>query len=149
MLSGGFALLDAKLTKDYQPDPEEPIEAFKGDKLPVTPDFKANVTGRYEFPMGDWGAHAQAAVVYTGSSYNDLTRADREWTGKQAAYTLVDLAFGVARGGLNIDLYLNNAFNELERTTTGVSCAYWVCGVNPYYYPSRPRTLGLKISQQF
>jgi iron complex outermembrane receptor protein len=117
--------------------------------LPVTPEFKANLTGRYEFPLGDWGAHAQASLVYTGSSFADLTRDDRAYTGEQDAFTLVDLSFGVARGGLNLDLFVNNVFDELERTTTGVGCAYFACGPNPYYYPSRPRTIGLKLSQEF
>jgi iron complex outermembrane receptor protein len=149
-LSGGATWLDAKLTKDYFEDPEdeEPL-AFEGDRLPVTPEFKANLTGRYEFPIGDWGAHAQAALVYTGDSFADLTRDDRAYTGKQDAFTLVDLSFGMERGGLNLDLFINNVFDELERTTTGVGCAYFACGPNPYYYPSRPRTIGLKLSQEF
>ncbi|HET9693711.1 MAG TPA: TonB-dependent receptor, partial [Steroidobacteraceae bacterium] len=101
------------------------------------------------FPLADFGAYAQGAVVHTGDSYADLTRSDRDYTGVQEAYTVLDLAFGIKRESWALDLYLNNAFDERGRAGTGVSCAYFVCGPNPYYYPNRPRTIGLKFSQEF
>jgi len=148
-LTGGFSWIDAKLAKDYQPDPDEDPEAYKGDQLPVTPDFKANLTGRYVFPLGDFDANAQAAIVYNGSSFADLTRADRAYTGEQPSYTIVDLSFGLERGDYSLDFFLNNAFDERARTTTGVGCTTSICGGNPYYYPNVPRTLGVKFSQRF
>jgi outer membrane receptor protein involved in Fe transport len=149
VVSGGFTWLDAALTEDYVQDPEEGPLAFKGDRLPVTAEFKANVTGRYTFPLGDFGAYSQVAIVYNGDSYADLTRDDRAFTGLQDDYTIVDLAFGLSRGSWALDFYLGNAFDELERTNTGVPCAYFTCGINPYFYPSQPRTFGVKFSQQF
>jgi outer membrane receptor protein involved in Fe transport len=151
-LTGGLTWLDAALTKDYISDPEDEdgtVDAFKGDQLPVTPEFKANLTGRYTFPLGDFGAHAQAAVVYNGESWADLTQADRDFTGKQPAYTIVDLSFGLQREEYSIDFFLNNAFDERGRTSTGVTCTYEICGVNPYYYPNLPRMFGVKFSQEF
>jgi outer membrane receptor protein involved in Fe transport len=149
IISGGFTWLDAALTEDYVQDPDDGPLAFKGDRLPVTPEFKANATGRYMFPLGDFAAHAQAAIIYTGDSYADLTQQDRAFTGKQSDYTIVDLAFGLNRGSYSVDFYLGNAFDERGRTSTGVSCAYFACGVNPYYYPNLPRTFGVKFTQQF
>jgi len=148
-ISGGFTWLDAALTKDYYEDPADPPAAFKGDRLPVTPEFKANATGRYQFPLGTFAAYAQAAVVYTGDSYADLTRSDRSYTGKQGDYTIVDLSFGLNWDAFSLDFFLNNAFDERARTSTGVSCAYFTCGDNPYYYPNQPRTFGVKFSQEF
>ncbi|MCM2310490.1 MAG: TonB-dependent receptor [Steroidobacteraceae bacterium] len=148
-ISGGFTWLDAALTKDYYEDPEDPPAAFKGDRLPVTPEFKANATGRYQFPLGDFAAYGQAAIVYTGDSYADLTRSDRSYTGLQDAYTIVDLAFGLSRNDYTIDFFLKNAFDELAQTNTGVACAYFACGGNPYYYPNQPRTIGVRFSQDF
>ena len=149
MLTGGFTWLDAALTKDYQPDPSEDPEAFKGDKMPVTPDFKANLTGRYEFPLGEYAAHAQAALVYTGKSWSDLTRSDRAMLGEQDAYTIVDVQFGMQRGDYSLDLFINNLFDERGRTSTGAACTTSICGVNPYYYPNLPMMIGLKFSQDF
>lgn len=148
-ISGGFTWLDAALTKDYYEDPADPPAAFKGDRLPVTPEFKANATGRYQFPLGSFAAYGQAAVVYTGDSYSDLTRSDRSYTGLQDSYTIVDLAFGLSRDDYSIDFFLKNAFDELARTNTGVACAYFACGINPYYYPNQPRTIGIRFSQEF
>jgi iron complex outermembrane recepter protein len=149
IISGGFTWLDAALTEDYYEDPDDPPAAFKGDRLPVTPEFKANATGRYLFPLGDFDAHAQAAIVYTGDSYSDLTRSDRSYTGKQDAYTIVDLMFGLQRSEWSLEFFLSNAFDELARTSTGVPCAYFTCGINPYYYPNQPRTFGVRFTQGF
>ena len=148
-LSGGFTWLDAALTKDYYEDPADPPAAFKGDRLPVTPEFKANATGRYQFPLGEFGAYAQAAVVYNGDSYSDLTRSDRSYTGKQDSYTIVDLAFGLNWNAFSLDFFLSNALDELARTNTSVSCAYFTCGGNPYFYPNQPRTFGVRFTQEF
>jgi len=149
-INGGLTWIDAALTKDYIADPAEgDVLAFKGDQLPVTPEFKANLTGRYLFPLGDFGAHAQAAIVYNGESYADLTRDDRAFTGKQPAYTIVDLAFGLQRDEYAVDFFLNNAFDERGRTSTVVACAYFVCGNNPAYYPNLPRMFGIRFTQEF
>jgi outer membrane receptor protein involved in Fe transport len=148
-VSGGFTWLDAALTKDYIEDPEDGPLAFKGDRLPVTPEFKANVTGRYNFPLGDFAAHAQAAVVYTGDSYSVLTEEDRATLGLQDDYTIVDLAFGLNWDAFSLDFFLGNAFDERARTTTGVGCAISICGSNPYYFPNQPRTFGVRFTQEF
>src|SRR3546814_11996074 len=36
--------------------------APKGAALPITPKFKGNIVARYEFPVGDLGAHVQFEV---------------------------------------------------------------------------------------
>ena len=115
----------------------------------MTPEFKANVTGRYSFPLGDFAAHAQAAVVYNGDSYADLTRDDRSFTGLQDDYTIVDLAFGLNRGSYAVDFFLGNAFDERARTGTAVTCATFACGGNPYYFTNQPRTFGVRFTQEF
>ena len=62
-LTGGFSLLDAKLTQTFCGDPSvcdapgfDPSTyeqyAASGTRLPVTPRFKGNVTARYSFPVG-------------------------------------------------------------------------------------------------
>jgi outer membrane receptor protein involved in Fe transport len=148
-VSGGFSWLDAKLSENYVPDPDAPPEAFKGDRLPVTPEFKANLTGRYEFPVGTMNGYFQAAAVYNGDTYSDLTRFDRATFGKNPSYTLVDLSGGVNWGNFSVDLYINNAFDELSRTAAFAGCVTDQCGVQPYYVTNQPRTIGLKFSQQF
>jgi iron complex outermembrane recepter protein len=149
IVSGGFSWLDAKLSEDYVPDPEGPPTAFKGDRLPVTPEFKANLVGRYSFPVGSFEGSLQAALVYNGSSYSDLQREERSLWGEQDSYTIADLSAGVSRDGYRLELYVNNAFDELARTYTYAQCTTAVCGSKPYYAPNQPRTIGLKFSQEF
>jgi outer membrane receptor protein involved in Fe transport len=149
LVSGGLSLLDTQLTEDYVPDPEGDPTAFEGDRLPVTPEFKANLTARYTFLMGGYEASLQGAVVHNGSSYSDLQREDREYFGKQDAYTITDLSASVARDGYSLTLFVNNAFDERGRTFTYAQCTTSVCGVNPYYVPNQPRTVGLKFTQEF
>ncbi|MET0660671.1 MAG: TonB-dependent receptor, partial [Steroidobacteraceae bacterium] len=153
-LSGGFSWLDAKLDEDYVPGvdddpPDFTVEAFKGDRLPIVPEFTANLIGRFEFPVGEMNGHFQAAVVYNGDAYSDLTRADREVTGLNPSYTLVDLAAGLRWSSYALELFVNNAFDELTRNATFVGCATDVCAPQPYYVPMQPRTIGLKFSQEF
>ena len=154
VISGGFSWLDAKLSEDYVPGladdpPDLTPEALKGDRLPVTPEFKANLTGRYEFPVGGMDGHFQVAVVYNGDTYSDLTRTDRAILGKNPSYTIADMSGGVKWDAFAVELYVSNMFDEIARTSTFAGCATSVCGVQPYYVPSRPRTIGLRFSQEF
>lgn len=148
-LSGGLSWVDAQLTEDYVPNPDEPPAARDGDQLPITPRFKGNVTARLVFPVGDFDAFAQGAVVYNGSSWSDLLAADREILGEQDAYTIADFSAGLSRGSYTFQLYINNAFDERAQLFTFAQCTTGVCGVNPYIITNQPRTYGLKFGQRF
>jgi outer membrane receptor protein involved in Fe transport len=148
-LSGGLALIDSELTEDYIPDPGEPPDAFKGSELPLTPDFKGNLTARYTFPVGGFEAYVQGAAVYHGSSWSDLIQSIRDTFGKQESYTIADFTAGFERNGISLELFVNNAFDERERQWTYAGCTEGVCGVNPYFVVNPPRTIGIKFGQKF
>jgi len=131
-------------TGEFQ-DPEAP----KGQKLPVTPDFKGNLTARYEFPVQDFGSYLQGSVVYVGERESDLRTVAREIVGKLPAYTTVDLAAGFGRNGWNFELYLVNAFDDQGEIDRTVQCAEEVCGEQAYAMITQPRTIGVKFSQEF
>jgi iron complex outermembrane receptor protein len=157
-LSAGATVLDAKLTSDYISDPDEGVAAPDGTQLPAAPEFKANLTARFRFPVGAWEGHLQGSYVYNGEVWSDLTTADRDVMGTQDAYSIFDLSAGVARDGYTLELYAANLFDEravLFRTT---ECITTVCGArdaNPaldgarYAVPARPRTIGLKFGKRF
>lgn len=147
-LSGGFSWLDAKLTEDYIPDPAEPPTARDGDKLPVTPDFKANVTARFSFPIGQMDGFFQASAVYQGSSWADLQAADREALGKQPAYTIADFSAGFGRDSYRVELFINNAFDERAEVFKFSGCSPDTCTI-PYIVTNMPRTFGLKFGRKF
>jgi iron complex outermembrane recepter protein len=149
-ISGGVALLDSELTEDYIPNPGDPPDALKGSELPLTPDFKGNVTARYRFNVGTFDAYVQGAAVYHGAAWSDLIQGIRDIFGKQPSYTIADFTAGVERNGLAVELYVNNAFDERARQWTFAGCLEEVCGVdNPYFVVNPPRTIGIKFGQRF
>jgi outer membrane receptor protein involved in Fe transport len=149
MLSGGVSLIDAHMTEDYIPDPDLPPEAFDGDKLPVTPHTKGNLTARYAFNLGQFESYVQGAMVYNGKAWSDLTRADRAILGEQDSYIVADFSAGIAKDRYSVDLFLHNAFDERAQIFKWAGCATDVCGVNPHIVTNQPRTIGLRFSQKF
>lgn len=150
MLTGGLAYIESELTEDYVPDPAEPPEAFAGDELPLTPEFKGNLTARFMFPVGNAEAYVQGAVVYQGSSFSDLIRADRDIFGEQPSYTVADFTAGFDLNSISMEVFVNNAFDERARVFTFAACANDVCGPNnPYVTVNQPRTVGLRFGQKF
>ena len=145
-LNGSAAYTDAELNEDYIPDPDAPPEAFKGDRLPVTPKFKANLTARYEWTVADMDAHVQGSLVYTGSIYPDLTITDRAVTGKLPDYTTVDLSGGVSQGSWRAELFVKNLFDSAAETNRFVACT--IC-TRPFSNIIQPRTIGLRFGQNF
>ena len=165
-LSAGIAYVDAELDENYcgtvyddgRPvtncdDPNAPADtallAPAGTQLPLTPKLKANASARYTFPIGSFDGHVQAAVVYQDEVQSDLGLADRAAIGVQDAYTLVDLSTGITNGTYSLELFVNNATDELAEATRFARCATGVCGPQPYVVPLRPRTIGVKFGQKF
>jgi iron complex outermembrane recepter protein len=129
-------------------------------ELPVTPDFKANLTGRYEFDLNGWNAYAQGSLVYSAGVSLDLRSVESDIIGRLPSYTLVDLSTGFEAGTVTVDFYLNNAFDDravIARSTecqiatgaTQVPPRVALCGQQPYDTPSQPRTIGVRVSQRF
>jgi outer membrane receptor protein involved in Fe transport len=184
-LSTSAAWLDAKTTVDYcgttyqEPnvlpgdplfgrpvtdcdDPLAPdgtfLQAPAGQELPVQPEIKANLVARHEFPVNEFKAHLQAAVVYQGSAWSDLRTAERELLGKQPSYTIVDFAAGFEVEEWGIELFVKNAFDERAEIARFAQCSTFqpgsqnsvaLCGLNPYTVTNLPRTVGITFSKKF
>jgi iron complex outermembrane recepter protein len=165
-LYGGLALQEAELGEDFCKSLDangDPLDetlcdpadfAPEGQRLPTTPKFKANLTGRYEFPMAGLDAHLQGSVVHNGSSISALLPAEADALGEQEAYSIVDLSFGVQRDMWSAELFVTNAFDERVSLYRYSECDVTICS-NPafdgivYGIANRPRTIGLKFSQKF
>jgi outer membrane receptor protein involved in Fe transport len=157
-LSGGFAWYDSKLVGNYcaavgedgEPvsDCEDP-RAFDGDRLPITPRFKGNLTGRYSFDIGANEAFVQATVVHVGEREVDLRRIERDIVGNLDAYTLVDLSAGIRHENWSFDLFLKNAFDERAQLGKFTACKIQVCGGDTYTIAAQPRTFGIRFTQEF
>ncbi len=162
-LSSGIAYLDAKLTQQYCAPPPGvapasvcfPTTTYEqyapnGEQLPVTPNFKGNVTARYTFPIGSLRANIQGSAVYVGQRWADLRLVARNDLGREPSYTLADFSFGVDKGNWHATLYVNNAFDKRAVLDRFAECDVSTCGtVAIYNVPNQPRTVGVKFGQRF
>jgi outer membrane receptor protein involved in Fe transport len=165
-LSGGAAWYDAKLVGDYCEAVDEngvPVSscdhprALDGDRLPVTPKFKGNVTGRYTFDWGTGEAFVQGTVVHVGERLVDLRTqppedgefSEQQIIGDLDAYTTLDLSAGFKRDSWSVDLFLKNATDERAELGKFTACRIQVCGGDTYTIAGQPRTFGVRFSQEF
>ena len=169
-LSGSLSVLDAKLTKEYcAPDPEPADDtetnqqymqrvcnvtleqyAPKGQRLPVTPRFKGNITGRYNFPVLSYTGYVQGSVEYVSTRTADLRLQASDDFGPEPAYAITDFAAGMQINKMTAEFYISNAFNRLAVLDRFAECDVAVCGsVNIYNTPNQPRTVGLRFGQRF
>jgi outer membrane receptor protein involved in Fe transport len=154
-LTAGASYNDAELTQRYCKDPstkancDASVKAPKGQQLPITPPFKANVTARYDFNLWDFDAHVQTAMVFQDSSWADLRTLDRAILGKQQGFTQVDFTTGVQQDNWSLELALLNAFDEREQLYRYSECTATTCGAIPYIVTNRPRTVELRFGQRF
>jgi len=159
-ISGGLAYYDAKLTKDYcgtldaLGNPEtncapSVVQAPAGTRLPLTARIKGNLTARYTFEVGDYEVYWQATAFHVGNRTTDLRTAQQDLMGSLAAYTTADLSAGFKKSSWSFDFYLKNAFDKRAQLARFAQCATLTCGVEPYDIVSQPRTLGVRISQEF
>ncbi len=167
-ISGGVAFYDSKLTANYcgfvdaNGEPETNCanpEAPKGTRLPVTADFKGNLTARYTFDWKDYEPFIQGAFVYEGERSSDLRTEQNSIVGKLPSYTVFDLSAGIRKDNWTLNLYIKNLFDESAEYNRFTECAESVCGASGYdaQYPngqiytiaSQPRSIGLRFSQEF
>lgn len=175
-ISGGVAFIDAELTAPYCgfvdpatqipvavdpcPDLQDldgdgnttetlPPEAPEGTELPVTPDFKANLTLRQAFQLGSWDSYWRASLVHKGKSRADLRDAANVILGDQPSYEIIDLSAGMSKDNYSFELFVNNVADERTVLYRYVQCAESVCGAQPYVNTTPPRTIGLKFTQRF
>lgn len=141
-------LQDVYTNFDDEGNPTD-VNAPKGTPLPVTPDFKGNVVARYSFNVGDFDAHVQGAVAYTGSRATTLNVADNAVVGDLHSNTFVDLNFGIQKGSYTVDLFVTNATDEKAAIGRSQECDASVCGYQTYDVRSQPRTIGIKFTQDF
>ncbi|MEP7243826.1 MAG: TonB-dependent receptor [Gammaproteobacteria bacterium] len=157
-ISGGFALLDPRLTENYCDTPgpngetvtdcDEPA-ARKGIQLPVSAKFKSNLTARYGFGLAGGEAHVQGSLIYQGRVWSDLTAADRAVLGSQSPYALADFSFGLNRGPYSFDIFLKNAFDKRAQLYRYAQCVASTCGGTPYLNTTTPRLIGVQFGQKF
>lgn len=120
----------------------------EGTELPNVPEFKGNITSRYNFVIGEYASFAQIVVSHVGESYSDiykyktsdLTVDKREIN---ESYNIVNLSAGINMDGWGINFYVNNLTDERAQLSRGG--ASWDTTVTT----NRPRNMGIKYHMLF
>lgn len=170
LLSAGVSFLDAELSEDFceilDPVSSEPLPlsqcfgsdpylgpdilrgAPDGTELPIVPKFKGNLTARYRFEIGSFDSYVQGAFAYTGENRSALVEFDEDVLGKNRAYAIADLSFGIGNDRFSTELFVNNAFDKRADITRFAQCREEMC-TKPYIVTNQPRTIGVKFGQKF
>lgn len=157
-LSASGAYTDAKtkgnicaLAGDDENCSASAIVTPSGTRLPVTPDFKATATARYNWPIGIGNAHVQGNVTYQSSAPTSL-RTNVGGVNLNDIYgwvresTVVNLFAGFDWKQFNAELFATNVFDERNEQARAALCS--IC-TRTYVLPGRPRTIGIRAGVKF
>jgi hypothetical protein len=89
----------------------------------------------------------QGSLSYQTSAPATLPIAENELLGDIPSSTFLDLAYGLGNEKYNFELFLSNATDEDAPLTIASDCA--ICQVQPWGVMRRPRTFGIRFTQDF
>jgi outer membrane receptor protein involved in Fe transport len=144
-LSAAMAYNQAELTEDFEVGGNSSPD---GTELPHVPELKYNLSGRYEFMLGDVETYTQLVYAYVDDSQNNIykfedfdTSTDTRET--QDSYENLNFTAGIDLNNWGVDLYVNNLTDERAEITRGVQ------PYGNYITTNRPRTIGIKYRMRF
>ena len=135
-LFGAFSVLDTEITDVITPTGD----VIEGGELAFAPTFQGNARARYEWGVGDYTAHAQAQIVYSGSSRSDIIELN---AAKVDAYNAVNLAAGLSSENWRAEIFAENVTDQ-----NGVTSVFAINGPSRQTV-LRPRTIGFRVSAQY
>jgi outer membrane receptor protein involved in Fe transport len=147
-ISAAMTYTDAETTADFILV-SGTLAVPSGTELPNVPEFKGNVSTRFDFDIGGLNAYGQLVAQYTGSSFNQIVPSDgsdlKFWAERreQASYHNVNVRAGIDQESWGVDLYVNNVTDEV---------AELYIQPRPYEQSittNRPRTVGAKFWMRF
>jgi outer membrane receptor protein involved in Fe transport len=148
--NASMAHLDAQISKTSTLFPRSPypFTVLKGTTLPVSPDFKANLSLQYNLPQQMFGAapYARVDYSYTGESYNSVGSeaviADAP-PARQDNYMLLDIGLGLDAEGWNAQFFIENVLDERAEQFFNNRWGTSRLSINP------PRSLGVSFRKNF
>lgn len=153
-LSGAATYTDAVLTAPlFTPA----LAAPAGTRLPLTPRFKGDLIGRYDFQVpGDIRAHVQLAGAYLGSRASTIVVADNVRFGGLPHYFTLQASLGAERGNSTLEVYARNLTDARGLKSRAAECNIRYCGPSKfdavgeiYRVYIQPRTIGVRFGQKF
>jgi iron complex outermembrane recepter protein len=116
------------------------VYGLEGSPLANSPVFQGNMRLRYEFPLGEYKAFAQAGGVYYGASWSAVGPVDNYHMG---GYATFDASAGVAKDAWNVQFFTQNLGNK-DATTYQMSAQFVQTQT-----VLRPRIAGIKFGYKF
>ena len=151
-LAGSLGYNDATISQDATlfPTSVAPIVVTDGDRLPLTPDWKASFSLQYTFQMEVFGAqpYARIDIAHIGESIKNTLEGIEPTVVSppptiQHAYTTGDLKFGLESARWSASVFLDNAWDERGEQFISNRWAERRTSVN------RPRTFGVTFRKYF
>ncbi|WDF72051.1 TonB-dependent receptor [Novosphingobium sp. KACC 22771] len=166
-LDGNFCNFKADrtaLTIAADPTCSSGIAAADGSRLPRQPEFKGNISVRYDTEFGDLKAYLLGSALYQSSATQDLklsnnnlldcqdiaadaTKAGRQCTTK--GFATFDFSAGLKKDTWAFDIYIQNAFDGRGVLTTNTFCSIDFCAGSSRNFTVRPQVFGVKFGQKF
>ena len=150
-LSATVGYNDASLSEDATlfPDTGAERSASSGTRLPLMPEWKYSLTGRYDFSSLLWNAQPYliGTWTYNGNTVNSL--AGFQSSVSQAAarvtpsYNILNLRFGLDAAGWSAALFVDNLFDEYATVFFSERYTQTRATVLP------PRTIGINFRKNF
>jgi outer membrane receptor protein involved in Fe transport len=150
-ISASVMFLDSELKDAYCAGCESDGGAWApaGTQLPIAAEFKGNLVARYSFNLAGFDAHLQGSISHEGKRNSDLRVADNLVKGEIPANTFMDVTAGIRNDQYAVELYVSNLTDEDAALYYTSQCATGTCGTQNYGVLARPRTIGIRWSQEF
>ncbi len=145
-LSASGTVLHAYLTTDFRSTTDD---APPGTLLPVQPNYKVNVSARYEFEVYDLKSFVEGDLSAQGQSNSALFLGDEATLGSTKPFATLDLSAGFGKNDWNFEFFVNNVADTRGVLSINTDCAISICGANPLDYTTKPREVGVKLSEKF
>ena len=99
--------------------------------------------------MGGYDGHLQGALAYEGERASSMNQAEAAIIGDIPSASVVDLSAGLSNENYSVEIFVKNATDQDDALFYSSACATGTCGTQNYGIRPRPRTLGVKFSQNF
>jgi outer membrane receptor protein involved in Fe transport len=111
-----------------------------GSKLALAPELQFNVSGRYQWTVGEYDPYAQLVYAYTDEQFSSIIVDNRF---QQRSYNTVDAAIGFDMENMTVELFGENLTDE--RAELFINSLDTDLRITT----NRPRTVGVRLSWDF
>jgi outer membrane receptor protein involved in Fe transport len=136
-LSGAWSYNDTEMVRV---PPGVTDIAPPGSELALAPEVQFNVSGRYQWTMGNYDPYAQLVYAFTDDQFSSIVVANRF---QQDSYNTIDGAVGVQMDDLTVELFAENLTDE--RAELFINSLDTDLRITT----NRPRTIGVRLSWDF